>query len=479
LIVDEYQDTNVAQLEMLRLLAAGHNNLCVVGDDDQAIYAWRGADVRNILDFDKHFSGTKIVKLERNYRSTEAVLSVANAVLASSQAKRHEKKLIPTQGAGDKVKIVTAIDGSVEARFVAEEACRIIERGGRPKDIAVLYRSNLQAPEIEAEMKARAVPYQLFGGAQTFERKEVKDLLAYVEVAVNPYAELAVRRSINYPSRAIGDAALAKLAVHATLHDTSLYHAAERAHAVAGLSDRAREGCRDWVRVVTELRRAVETCGTAGGGTIVEAVKQLADNIELRRNIFAECGENNKAAGRRWTNVLYLLKAFERRDQKERLDRAGVEQFLRVLMLRQEEDEDGAVPDKVTLTTMHGAKGLEFPYVFVIGLEEGFLPHARSLEERVTDGPQVHGGPSVDELEQERRLFYVAITRAKQQLYLCHARGRATRGKTHKRVPSRFLLQIPEDLLEPVDLLDPPKPDVAAVKRGAEDVLAAILGASR
>src|SRR5690606_14397188 len=228
LIVDEYQDTNQAQLEMLRLLAGDHKNLCVVGDDDQAIYAWRGADVRNILDFEKHFAGTKTVRLEHNYRSKKAVLDVANAVLEASTGRRHEKRLIPTQGDGAKVKVVVAPDGTAEARFVAEEIHRLIDGGTKPKDIAVLYRSNLQAPEIESELKARGVVYQLFGGNQTFEKKEVKDLLAYLQAALDPDHELAVRRSLNYPPRGIGEAAVGKIAAHATAHDMSLMGAIEK-----------------------------------------------------------------------------------------------------------------------------------------------------------------------------------------------------------------------------------------------------------
>ena len=470
-IVDEYQDTNQAQLEMLRMLSSEHRNLCVVGDDDQAIYAWRGADVRNILDFEKHFEGTKVVRLERNYRSSEAVLHVANAVLEASSAQRHKKRLIATRGAGDKVQVVTALDGTTEARFVAEEAGRIIDGGhGRPKDIAVLYRSNLQAGELEAELKARGLPYQLFGGTQTFEKKEVKDVLAYLQVAIDASVELPVRRSINYPARGIGDVALQKLAAHATYHDLSLYGAAERAHAVNGLNDRARDGCRTWVRIVNDARRAIDDGVPAG-----EVVQLIASRIDLKRNIFAESGQNNKAAGRRWTNVKFLIRAFERRDAKEKMDREAYAQFLRVLMLREESDEEQDATDKVTLTTMHGAKGLEFRYVFVVGLEEGLLPHARTLDERVTDAPQVDGR-AIDEIEQERRLFYVAVTRAKEQLYLCHARGRPARGKMMKRAPSRFLLQIPEELLEKRDILEPPKPNIAQVKQGAQDVLAAILG---
>jgi len=471
-IVDEYQDTNTAQLELLRLLCAGHQNLCVVGDDDQAIYAWRGADVGNILDFDKHFPDARVVRLERNYRSTKAVLDVANAVLAASSARRHDKRLIATQGEGEPVQRITLGDGTAEARFVADQAKGLIAAGtARPRDIAVLYRSNLQAGEIETELAARGLPYQLFGGTQTFERKEVKDVLAYLTAAVEPWGELAVRRSLTYPPRGIGDAGLRKLASHATASDGTLLDSALGAHRVAGLSDAARRGCRAYGRVLTELNRRLDR-----GESATAITRWLVEAIELKAAIFAESGQSNKAAGRRWGNVQHLLKAFARREQSGPLDREALRQYLRMLVLRENDEDDGDVADRITLTTMHGAKGLEYPFVFLVGLEEGFLPHARSVAERATD---VHGGPGpvVDEIEQERRLLYVAITRARRQLWLCHAKARLARGKLQKRVPSRFLLQIPDELLVARDLDDPAAADIGVAQRGARDVLAAILAA--
>jgi DNA helicase-2/ATP-dependent DNA helicase PcrA len=471
-IVDEYQDTNTAQLEMLRLLVDDHRNLCVVGDDDQAIYAWRGADVRNILDFERHFTGAKVVRLERNYRSTKAILDVANAVLEASTAPRHEKRLIPTRGEGEKVQVVTAADNDTESKYVAESIKTLVDRGtARPKEIAVLYRSNLQAGEIEIELKARGVPYQMFGGTQTFERKEVKDVLAYLAVATDPTNELAVRRSINYPPRGIGDVALDKIGNHATAYDLTLIEAVEKAHAIVGLSEPARAGCRAYARIIAELRRDMDDILP-----VRELVGGLLEAIELKRAIGAECGQNAKAAARRWANVNYLLKTLERRENKQRMDREAWQQFLRVLMLREESEEEEVV-DKVTLTTMHGAKGLEFDHVFVIGLEEGLMPHKRSTEERSTDAPPIDGRV-IDEIAQERRLFYVAVTRAKKHLYLCWARARGNRGKLVKRAPSRFLLTLPDELVDKRDMLEPPKPDANETKRGLADVLAAIAGSS-
>jgi len=481
LIVDEYQDTNLSQLEMLRLLAAEHRNLCVVGDDDQAIYAWRGADVRNILDFERHFPGAKVVRLEENYRSSAAVLAVANAVLASSHARRHGKTLRATRGAGSSVQVITMADAGTEAAWVGDRIHRLVQSGEvRPRDVAILYRSNLQAPELEGELRTRGIPHRVFGGTQTFERKEIKDLLAYLLVAVAPdSSELAVRRTLNYPARGIGEAALERIGHHATLHDRSLWATIERSHAVSELADAARQGCRDYARVVAELQRDIDALPMA------DATRRLVERIALKAQIWAECGQNLKAAGRRWSSVELLLRFLDKRDRAIAAmpedarpgRRAALAQMVRLMMLREDSsDEDGE--DYVTLTTMHGAKGLEFRYVFAVGLEEGLMPHARTLEERTTDpGPSALSDEAVDEIEEERRLFYVTVTRAKEHLFLCHARARVVRGRVVKRVPSRFLLELPEKLYEKCDVLEPPRGDAAVEQAGMADVLAALLAA--
>ncbi|MFO0611172.1 MAG: UvrD-helicase domain-containing protein [Polyangiaceae bacterium] len=233
IIVDEYQDTNRAQLELVRLLGSEHKNVCVVGDDDQSIYAWRGADVRNILDFEEHFAGAKVVRLEENYRSSSEILAVASVVLDKSSARRHKKTIIATRPGGARVREVVCADTEVEAAFVARTIDDLVRSGEvRRKEIAVLYRSNLQAAEIESALKERAIPLRMVGGTQFYERKEVKDLLAYLKVALTPFDEISLRRVINYPSRGIGDVALERLASHATAHSISLFTAVTRAHAV-------------------------------------------------------------------------------------------------------------------------------------------------------------------------------------------------------------------------------------------------------
>ncbi|MFO0755983.1 MAG: UvrD-helicase domain-containing protein [Byssovorax sp.] len=469
-IVDEYQDTNHAQLELVRLIGGEHKNVCVVGDDDQSIYAWRGADVRNILDFEEHFPGAKVVKLEHNYRSRKPILDVANAALANTGARRHKKTLIATRLEGDPVQMVICADPDIEASFVGSEAQRLIEReGARPKDIAVLYRSNLQAQLIESALKERQIPFRMIGGQQFYERKEVKDLVAYLRVILHPDDEMSLRRIINYPARGVGDAALAKISAHATAHDLTLWAAVSRPHAVHGLPPAAMEGCRSLVRLIEAMRARLEAFSCAS------MARALTGEIGLKDDIFAGT-TSNAAAARRWGNVEGLLNVFARREEQGKGDRAHFDEFLRMLALRQDGDEEEAT-DRVTLTTMHGAKGLEFPYVFVIGLEDGLLPHQRTLGERATDFvPSDGGSDAATSIDEERRLFYVAITRARDRLYMSRCKARGMRGKPVPRVPSRFLADIPPELYTEREEEAPIAPALEQARAGAAGVLAALLG---
>jgi DNA helicase-2/ATP-dependent DNA helicase PcrA len=466
-IVDEYQDTNHAQLELVRQLGGGHKNVCVVGDDDQSIYAWRGADVRNILDFEEHFSGARVVKLEENYRSSASILAVASQVLEKSGARRHKKNIVSTRPAGDRVTEVVCADPEIEAAFVARSIDDFVTKGEvRRKDCAVLYRSNLQAPDIEQALKERGIPVRMIGGTQFYERKEVKDLLAYLKVAFDPLDEISLRRIINYPARGIGEAALEKLGAYATAYSASLWTAVTRAHAVQDLPPAAREGCRDLVRIVEATRARFNA-----GELSASVARALSADIRLKEDIQA-ASTSNAAAARRWGNVEGILGVFGRRDDKGLGTRDAFEDFLRILALREdgEEEEKG---DAVTLTTMHGAKGLEFRYVFIVGLEEGLLPHARTQNERATDVPTSEGATS---LEEERRLFYVAVTRAKDKLWLMRAERRAFRGKIAQRVPSRFLAEIPSELLDKREERTKPAADPQKTAAGAAGLLAALGG---
>jgi len=371
-IVDEYQDTNHAQLELVRMLGGEHRNVCVVGDDDQSIYAWRGADVRNILDFETHFPGAKVVKLEHNYRSKKAILDIADVVLKKSTARRHKKSIIAVREGGDKVQMVLADDPEVEATFVANEAARLVETGEmRPKDIAVLYRSNSQSLEIEAALKERQLPFRMIGGTQFYERKEVKDLIAYLRVALDPRDELSLRRIINFPSRGVGPAALLRLSQTATAQDKSLWAVVAQPHLVADLPGAARDGCKDLWTIVDNTRERI-----AKREPSHDIAQALCDEIDLKKDI-QHGATSNSAAARRWGNVQGLLNVFKRRDERGKGNPEALAEFLRLLALREEQDEDKAT-DRVTMTTMHGAKGLEFKTVFIIGLEEGLLPHSRT-----------------------------------------------------------------------------------------------------
>lgn len=465
-IVDEYQDTNHAQLELVRLLGGEHRNVCVVGDDDQSIYAWRGADVQNILDFEAHFPGAKVVKLEHNYRSKKAILDLADVVLKKTTTRRHEKSIIAVREGGEKVQSVIADDPEVEATFVANEAARLIETGEmRPKDIAVLYRSNLQSAELEAALKERQLPFRMIGGTQFYERKEVKDLVAYLRVALDPRDELSLRRIVNYPSRGIGPAALQRLTQTATARDKSLWAVIAQPHLVSDLNAASRDGCKDLWTIIENTRERL-----ARRETSAEVARGVCDDIDLKKDI-QQGSTSNAAAARRWGNVEGLINVFKRRDERGQGGRDALAEFLRLLALREDQEEEKTT-DRITLTTMHGAKGLEFKTVFIVGLEEGLLPHSRTQTERATDMPTTKDGS--ESIEEERRLFYVAVTRAMDRLYLCRSKRRGMRGKQVARTPSRFLSELPEELLEEREEGEASAPDLGEQAAGAASVLAAI-----
>jgi ATP-dependent DNA helicase Rep len=462
-MVDEYQDTNHAQLELVRLLSREHKNLVVVGDDDQSIYAWRGADVSNILDFERHFAGAKVVKLEQNYRSTSAVLAVANSVLERTSARRHAKVLKATRDAGNVVSMIVAQDQEVEAAFIADEIKKLSNEGRRLREIAILYRSNLQSEAIESALKERGIGVTMLGGTQFYERKEVKDLLAYLHVVLNPANEIALRRIINYPARQIGEAALSKIENHANNRKQSLFQAMAEAPLIADLAPPSAAGCQALVSVIQNAREAL-----GNGVPSAQAARNILNAVALREDIL-EGSNSNEYAARRWGNVEALLKVFERHDAKHGGGREKLRELVQFLTLSPDKDDESS-ERAVTMTTMHGAKGLEFEVVFIAGLEEGLMPHSRALEGRVTD----IGGKLANDVEEERRLFYVSITRAKDKLYLCRAKQRATRGKIVPRTPSRFLSDIAAELLENRDVLANEAPKFAETAERGAALLAAL-----
>ena len=469
-MVDEFQDTNAAQLRMVRHLVSDHQNLCVVGDDDQSIYSWRGADPTNILEFGKLFPGAKIVKLEQNYRSTKTVLAAANAVIANNK-QRHGKQLWSQLGDGESITHAVAETPEDEAKWVALEIHKLHKDGRRWSDIAVMYRSNIQAKILEEELRTASVPYVMYGGQQFFERKEVKDVLAYLRVAINPRDELALRRIINYPARGIGATTVERLVTAAQVRHASLWEALraavsgtgtlpgmghvlpvddpdearpERNVDIGDLRGAARNGILELVHVISELGSAI-----ADGVDVVTATRTLIEDIRLYDDLRDASG-SAAAAQRRIDNVESILNTLQRFSEKGKGKEAFAE-YLRMLSLETSKDEKDDGGDKVVLTTLHGAKGLEFPVCFMVGLEEELLPHARTLNPQVTDVLDVDHATDISE---ERRLCYVGITRAQRKLYLTRACTRITRGRSLPRTPSRFLLEIPDELLDVRDIAE-------------------------
>ena len=454
-MVDEFQDTNKAQLRMVKSLVEKHGNLCVVGDDDQSIYSWRGADPSNILRFDRVFPGAKVVKLEQNYRSTKNVLAAANAVIANNKD-RHGKTLWSQLGEGERITHAVAATAEDEARWVAREIRTLQKDGRRWSDIAILYRSNMQSKILEEELRAAEVPYVMYGGQQFFERKEVKDVIAYLRVALNPRDELALRRVINYPSRGIGATTIEKLvlasqAQHRTLWDTL------RVADNAGVHGSARQAIADFMQIIERT-----AAGFEAGVDVVSTTKSLIEDIRLYDDLRA-ASPSMSAAQRRIDNVQGLLNSLERWAKRGKGARELAE-YLRQLSLDTSSDEKhDDSGEKVVLTTLHGAKGLEFPVCFMIGLEEELLPHIRTLQPQATD---VIDADHATDISEERRLCYVGITRAQRKLYLTRACTRVSRGRSVPRTPSRFLLEIPDELLEIRDLAEEarqvvPKDEVA------------------
>jgi superfamily I DNA/RNA helicase len=479
-LVDEYQDTNRAQLEMLRLLCGARRNVCAVGDDDQAIYGWRGADVRNILDFERHFEGARVIKLEQNYRSYAPILAVANAVIAKRTDSKWRKELFTDKLGGRTVRVAAAPTPEVEAAWVGREIRRLLrEEGKRPRDVAVLYRSNGQSRLLEENLREQGVAHRVVGGAQFFERKEVKDVLAYLKLALNPDDEISLRRIVNYPARGIGETTLDRLVAHAYARGWSLWQTVERVDALDDVPASAREGCRALEKVVVEARKELFGAKRAPS----EVARTIADRVSMKMAI--EVGAPSPdVATKRWANVEGVLGTLARREAKgaaavddadrpaRRVDSVeGLAAFLQMLTMDIEtETEDAA--DVVTLSTLHGSKGLEFDAVFLVGCEEGYLPHARTLDARATDGVPSTTGESAADIEEERRLFYVGVTRAKEQLVLSRARTRVLRGKAVARTPSRFLMDVPPDLLEEAEVKDEAPTSAAEASAAAEAILA-------
>ena len=416
--VDEYQDTNHAQYRLVNILAAAHRNLCVVGDDDQSVYSWRGADIRNILDFERDYPEAKVVKLEQNYRSTQTILDAANAVVANN-ASRKAKELWTAGDEGDRIRVFAASDEYAEARFVVSEIERLIDDGTSARDISVFYRTNAQSRALEDVLVREGIPYQVVGGVRFYERAEIRDAMAYLAVIANPDDSGSLERIINVPKRGIGNTSVAKLQDHANKSGITLYEALSEADA-AGLTGAARKSCKAVRDLFEGLRvAAVEVPPT-------DLIGAVLDESGYRKELEAE---DTIEAESRLENLEELINAareYERVEPEPTL--AG---FLQEQALYSDQDTMTSEGGSVTLMTLHNAKGLEFSHVFVVGMEEGTFPHARSLDEH--------------NLEEERRLAYVGITRARKTLTLTHARLRSSWGEREYRMPSRFLSEIPDE----------------------------------
>ena len=434
-LVDEFQDTSTVQLELIKLLVNELGNVCVVGDDDQSIYGWRGAQVGNILDFDKHFKGTRVIKLEDNYRSFHPILAVANAAIAQSTERRLGKVLRAARGPGDRVRLCVTRDAAAEAKLVAGELADLAKEGKPYNDMAVLYRSNLQARLIEEELRARAVPYQLYGGTQFFDRKEVKDAAAYLRAVVNPADDISLRRIVNYPARGVGTKTVERLDAWAQAHHCSFVQAMAKAREVEGVPENAQKSIQQLLLLLRESSVALEK-----GTSLVQIARRIFDAIDLRGDLTA-AADGGPQAAIRWKNVEFLINWLERYEQGGAAgNQKSLQNFLERVTLRGDTQEEEATQG-VVLSTLHASKGLEFAVVFLIGCVEGQLPHSRTTDPKVTEA-------SPTDVEEERRLFYVGVTRARDRLYITRPEARLFRGEQQKLTASRFLHGLPEDVIE-------------------------------
>ena len=425
IMVDEYQDTNTAQFELIRLLALKYQNLCVVGDDDQSIYKFRGANIYNILNFEHHFPDATVIKLEQNYRSTQNILDAANAVIANNQG-RKEKRLWTDNGAGDKITFEQLDTAAEEADFVARDIARRVRKGEyQYKDCAILYRTNAQSRLFEERFITANIPYKIFGGVNFYARKEVKDLLAYLKTIDNGQDDLAVRRIINIPKRGIGAASINKVALYAQEQEISFYDALCVAEQVPGLGKAAAK-IRPFVLFIQTMKAKAKLLSVA------DLLQEVIETTGYVRELEAEGTDEAEA---RIENIDELIsKAVDYAEGEEAPTLNG---FLENVALVADIDSFDENSDYVVLMTLHSAKGLEFPNVYLAGLEDGLFPSYMSI---TSDNSQA-------EIEEERRLAYVGITRAKKNLTITSARVRMVRGQTQYGKVSRFVREIPPELL--------------------------------
>jgi DNA helicase-2/ATP-dependent DNA helicase PcrA len=427
-LVDEYQDTNRAQYQFVTLLGGARGNVSVVGDDDQSIYGWRGADIRNILDFEKDFPTARVVRLEENYRSLPPILDVANVVIADNQSRRG-KTLRPTRTGGERVTVVGALDERDESEWVVEEIGARLSADGdlARRDVAILYRTNAQSRALEEALRRRSVPYRIIGAVRFYDRREIRDLMAYLKLVANPSDDEAFARAVAVPRRGLGDATLDVLADIARRARTSRLDAARREDLLGELRPAPRQALREFAAMIDRYRARAQQA------SVDELLRELIDEIRYADHLRGEGPEGAE----RLQNVQELVDVAAEVTEEEggEIGLTPLDHFLQRSSLITDASRDDPTADAVSMMSLHNAKGLEFPVVFITGLEEGLFPLSRA-----------HNEPA--ELEEERRLFYVGITRAERKLYLAHARSRRRNGELIRSIPSSFLKPIPREMLE-------------------------------
>ena len=426
IMVDEYQDTSKAQYELIKLLAKQHQNICVVGDDDQSIYGWRGADIRNILEFERDYDNVKIVKLEQNYRSTQVILDAANHVIANN-TERKRKRLWSDKKEGQLIKIQLAENEVEEGDFITNTISYMKRYEDRDyKDFAVLYRANAQARSVEDALNRAGIPYNIYGGIKFYERKEIKDIIAYLRVIQNPQDDISLKRIVNVPRRGIGLRTIEKIEDRASLKEESIYSVLIDIEDNSDISRKARASISEFVDLMSTLRSFTDVY------TVSQIIEKVLDVTGYKDELLKE--KNNEGEDRieNLEELISVALEFESSSEDKSL-----EAFLTNVALNAEPDSEEESEDRVSLMTIHSSKGLEFPVVFLAGMEEKIFPIARAIQSmRDSD------------IEEERRLCYVGITRAKEELFLTLTRKRTLYGRTNPSVASRFIEELPDECIE-------------------------------
>lgn len=423
-MIDEYQDTNHAQYLLAKLLASHWKNIAVVGDADQSIYAWRGADIQNILDFEKDYPNCTSIKLEQNYRSTKIILDAANAVIDNNEG-RPEKNLWTDKIEGAKIQHFTAQSEHEEAAFIGDTIAKKHDIHDVPYgDMAILYRTNAQSRVLEEALIKRALPYTMVGGTKFYDRKEIKDVLAYLRVLYNPFDDLSLLRIINVPKRSIGATTVAKLQEYARANGTSLFMTLTQLHLIDSIKGKTKEKLEEFGILIFTLVSEMEN------RTVLDILESILDRTGYLAQLEESTDPQDQARAENIGELLSVAKDFQDTNPS-----GTVEDFLEQVALVNDVDSFEQEEAKVTLMTLHAAKGLEFPIVFLCGLEEGLFPHSRTLM-------------NPEEIEEERRLAYVGITRAEKELYISNATTRTVFGRTSSYLPSRFIDEIPEELVD-------------------------------